>query len=111
VLPLGAVAGSKGAFAATGLRLAFQVRMTTPNEPRPFDREPEAPGGARRPSDRRADKGRLKAGFWAIVIGFLVLGIAVIALDLTRPAEKDEGIRNADEQDAGVIDPRPSRPE
>lgn len=76
--------------------------MANPKEPR----TPVPPNEVLPPSDRRADKGMRKTGFWAIVIGAVVLGIAALVLEAVRPAEKDEGVRNPDEHDAGAIVPR-----
>jgi hypothetical protein len=76
--------------------------MANPNEP---DKS-VPPTEVRPPSDRRADKGMRKTGFWAIVLGVLLLGIVAVALEVARPAETDEGVRNPDEVDAGTITPR-----
>jgi hypothetical protein len=58
------------------------------------------------PSERRADKGFRKLGFWAIVIGGLLLGIAAVALEWARPAENDQAGRNPPQSDAGAVSPR-----
>lgn len=41
------------------------------------------------PSDQRADKGARKAGLWAIIIGALVLGITLAALEFGGRADED----------------------
>lgn len=62
--------------------------MSNPNEPNARTDETNLPGEEVLPlSERRADKGMRRTGFWAIVIGVLALGLVAIVLEITRPAD------------------------
>lgn len=64
-----------------------------------------APTEERAPSDRRADIGPRKAGVWAIVLGTLLLGIVLAALDFAGRAERDEQKHPVDENAAPATAP------
>jgi len=73
--------------------------MATPSEPNqsvPID----APTEERAPSDRRADIGPRKAGVWAIVLGALIVGIVLAALDFAGRAKRDQQPHPVDENAA-----------
>ena len=66
--------------------------MATANNPNLGARTEE-----RAPSDRRADIGPRKAAVWAIILGTLVLGIVLAALDFAGRAEREEQKHPVDE--------------
>jgi hypothetical protein len=67
----------------------MKVDMATWNEgASDIDRRP--PTEERSPSERRADKGPRRMGLWAIVVGTLVLGIVLAALDFAGRAEREQ---------------------
>jgi hypothetical protein len=78
--------------------------MATPNEPNVNGTVRSPPTETRAPSDRRADIGPRKVGLWAIVIGALVLGIVLAALDFAGRAERE----GQDDRERRSVTPTPA---
>ena len=72
-----------------GARLASNAAMATPNQAGVSDTDRLPRTEERAPSDRRAHKGPRKVGLWAIVIGVLVVGVVLAALDFAGRAERE----------------------
>lgn len=84
----------------------FAREMTTTNQPNENGTIQNPRTEERSPDERRADKGPRRAGLWGIVIGVLILGVVLVAIEFSGRDERERNDPPADEKAAPAIAPR-----